>query len=155
MKTKTSWQEKLHKNNGLPKTETITDPKSKWGTGTMVIPAPIEVDEVIRRVPRGKLITINEIREALAKKHRTKICCPLTTGIFSWIAAHAAEEARAEGKKRITPWWRTLKAGGVLNPKYPNYPQMQKALLAEEGHKVIAKGKNLVVADYAKKVGRS
>jgi hypothetical protein len=35
----------------------------------MVIPAPREVDEVMRTVPKGRLITINEIRATLARKH--------------------------------------------------------------------------------------
>lgn len=42
----------------------------------------------------------------------------MTTGIFAWIAAHAAEEQRQQGKRDITPYWRTLKSGGVINPKY-------------------------------------
>ena len=116
---KKSWVEKLADSKGLPKVEKITDKMSKrWGTGTVVIPAPMEVNEMMRRVPEGKLITINEIRASLAKKHKATIGCPLTTGIFAWIAANAAEEQRQEGKKDITPYWRTLKTGGVINPKY-------------------------------------
>lgn len=110
----------------------------------------MEVDALMRRVPKGKLVTINEIREALAKKHNATIGCPMTTGIFAWIAAHAAEEQRREGKKDITPYWRTLKAGGVINPKYPGGVEGQKKLLEREGHKVIQKGKKYVVADYKK-----
>ena len=85
----------------------------------MVIPAPIEVDEIMRKVPAGKLTTINEIRAALAKKHKATIGCPMTTGIFAWVAAHAAEEREQSGEKDITPHWRPLKTGGVLNEKYP------------------------------------
>ena len=87
--------------------------------GTYVIPAPIEVDAIMKKVPKGKLITINEIRQVLARKHKTQFGCSITTGIFAWIAANAAEEDVADGKKRITPYWRTLKNGGELNPKYP------------------------------------
>ena len=81
----------------------------KWGTGTCVIPSPKEVNELMRKVPKGKLVTINQIRETLAKKHKTTIGCPITTGIFARIAAGAAEEEAKEGKKNITPYWRTLK----------------------------------------------
>ena len=56
----------------------------------MVIPAPIEVDGVMRTVKRGKVATINDHRKALAEKHEVDIGCPITTGIFAWIAAHAA-----------------------------------------------------------------
>ena len=148
---KKSWTEKLADSKDLPKVEKITEKMSKrWGTGTVVIPAPMEVDEMMRRVSQGKLATINEIRSALAKKHRATIGCPFTTGIFAWIAANAAEEEREKGKENITPYWRTLKAGGVINPKYPGGVEGQKKLLEKEGHKVIQKGKKYIVADYEK-----
>lgn len=132
-----SWQEKLADSKGLPRVEKITDRMSKrWGKGTLVIPAPKEVDEIMKKVPRGKLITTNEIRAILAQKHGATIGCPLTTGIFVWIAAHAAEEAAEEGKKDITPYWRTLKSGGELNPKYPGGTALQTIHLREEGHTI-------------------
>ena len=148
---KKSWREKLADDKDLPKVEEINEKMAKkWGKGTLVIPAPREVDEIMRKVPEGKLITINEIRQILAKKHGATIACPITTGIFAWIAAHAAEEAKAEGEKDITPWWRTLKTGGVLNEKYPGGIERQRELLENEGHKIIQKGKKYVVADYEK-----
>ena len=102
---KKSWTEKLADSRDLPKVENITDKMSKrWGTGTVVIPAPVEVDEIMRKVPKGKLVTINEVRAALAKKHKATIGCPMTTGIFAWVAAHAAEEQRQEGIKHVTPY---------------------------------------------------
>ena len=102
MPKKKTWTEKLHDSKDLPKVEKITDKMSKrWGTGTVVIPAPIEVSEIMRRVPEGKLLTINDIRAALAKKHGATIGCPITTGIFAWVAANAAEEQRQKGEKQI------------------------------------------------------
>ncbi|HTW92258.1 MAG TPA: hypothetical protein VMH22_11170 [bacterium] len=133
-----TWREKLADAKDLPK--------------TMVIPSPAEVDEVMRRVPKGKLATINEIRACLAKKHGTDIACPMTTGIFAWIAAHAAEEAKAEGRTDITPYWRTLKSGGELNPKYPGGIPALKKLLAAEGHKVVKKGSKFLVAGFESKL---
>jgi len=141
----------LADNKGLPQVEKITEKMSKrWGTGTVVIPAPMEVNEIMRKVPEGKLFTINEIRAALAKKHKATIGCPITTGIFAWIAAHAAEEQRQEGKKDTTPYWHTLKTGGVINEKYPGGVEGQKKFLEKEGHKVIQKGKKHIVVDYEK-----
>jgi alkylated DNA nucleotide flippase Atl1 len=146
---KPTWNQKLNESKGLPKVEKITDAMSKrWGTGTLVIPAPIEVDEIMHKVPLGKVITINEIRAALAKKHNATIGCPMTTGIFAWIAAHAAEERKQQGEKDITPYWRTLKTGGFLNEKYPGGTAVQKKLLEQEGHVVTRKGKKYVVANY-------
>jgi len=156
-KQRKSWQEKLADSKNLPKFIKVT-PKmaGRWGAksgGTVVIPAPVEVDEIMKRVPEGKLFTINEIREALAKKHKkdgATIGCPITTGIFAWIAAHAAQEAKAEGKKNNTPYWRTLKTGGEVNPKYPGGVETQKKLLEKEGHRIIRKGKKYLVVDYEK-----
>ena len=136
-KARKSWQEKLADDKGLPKVAEITDKMSKrWGTGTVVIPAPREVDEIMKKVPRGKLITVNQIRTLLARKHGATIGCPITTGIFLNIAAKAAEEAAAEGKQDITPYWRTLKSGGELNEKYPGGTEAQAAHLEEEGHEI-------------------
>lgn len=149
MKSKKSWQQKLHDNQGLPRVERITENMSqRWGRGTVVIPAPIEVDEIMRQLLQGKLITINEIRAKLAKKHGATIGCPMTTGIFAWVAAHAADEEARQGKKDIAPYWRTLKAGGVLNERYPGGIENVKFFLEKEGHKVIQKGKKFLVENY-------
>ena len=151
MKPRKSWREKLADSKGLPKTGRVEGRMTKrWGTGTMVIPAPMEVDEVMKEVPRGKLTTINELRAALARKHRVDIGCPVTTGIFAWIAAHAAEEDAAAGRKRITPYWRTLKTGGELNQKYPGGIPALRRRLHTEGHVVVKKGKRYLVKDYEK-----
>jgi hypothetical protein len=157
MKKKTSWQEKLADSKDLPRVEKIDEKKSKrWGHGTFVIPAPIEVDQIMQKVPKGKLITINEIREILAKKHKATIGCPITTGIFSWIAANAAGEMEQQGKKNITPYWRTLKTGGILNEKYPGGLANLKKRLEAEGHTVIQKGKSkhFMVKDFEKAVAK-
>ena len=144
-----SWREKLDNANGLPKVMAIPPKmRNRWGTGTLVIPAPREVDAVMKKVPAGKLITINEIRTIIAQMHQATIACPITTGIFAWIAAHAAEEARAAGAKRMTPYWRTLKSNGQLNPRYPGGLARLKELLRREGHRLTAKGKGWFVVDY-------
>jgi len=136
-KTRKSWQEKLADSKDLPKVVEITGKMStRWGTGTVCIPAPREVDEIMQKVPKGKLITINQIREVVAKRHGATIGCPITTGIFVGIAARAAEEAAAEGKGNITSYWRTLKVGGQLNEKYPGGVAAQAAHLREEGHAI-------------------
>jgi hypothetical protein len=146
---KKSWQEKLADNKGFPKVCKIDHTKSKrWGTGTFVIPAPMEVDELMRRVPKGKLTTIDELRKVLARKHHATIACPITTGIFAWIAAHAAAEAAAKGRRRTTPFWRTLKSNGELNPKYPGGIAELARKLSGEGHQVIQRGKRVFVKNF-------
>ena len=146
---KKTWQEKLNDSKDLPKVIKLTAHQIKnLGKGTMAIPSPLEVNAIMKKVPTGKIITINKIREKVAKKHKATIGCPITTGIFSWIAAHAAEESKDQGKKNITPYWRTLKEGGVINEKYPGGIEQQAILLKSEGHHISQKGKNWIVDDW-------
>ena len=150
-KHRPSWQEKLRDSKDCPKVSTISEKLSKiWGTGTVVIPAPLEVDAYMRKVPEGRLTTINEICQALATRHGATIGCPITTGIFAWIAANAAEEQKQEGKTDITPSWRTLKVGGLINEKYPGGAEAQTMLLEQEGHTITKRGKNSYIKDYEK-----
>ena len=155
MSLRKSWREKLADSKDLPKVVKITGRMTKrWGKGTCAIPAPREVDAIMRKVPEGRLITINEIRERVARKHKATMGCPVTTGIFAWIAAHAAEEAALAGETEITPYWRTLKVGGVLSPRYPGGVERLKALLEAEGHTVVARGQKHIVADYEQRLVR-
>lgn len=133
-----SWREKFEKPpQGLPK---IVKPTSKWidrfGGPRLFIATPKIVDAVIRKVPKGKLITVNQIREKLAKKYKADNTCPITTGIFVRIISEVAEEDLLAGKKP-TPYWRVLREAGKLNPKYHGGVNLQKRRLTDEGHKVI------------------
>ena len=155
-----SWQEKLTAAKGLPKVVTLdARVAARWKApagAAMLVPAPLEVDALMRKVPQGKLITLQEIRESLARQHGAAITCPLTTGIFSWIAAHAAAESnagvparhRAVPSRGDNPYWRTLKSGGEINPKFPGGSAAISRLLRAEGHRVLKKGTRYFVADY-------
>jgi hypothetical protein len=154
-RTRKSWRDKLADDKDLPKVARIEGKlKKRWGEGTFVIPAPREVDALMKRVPKRKLTTIDELRKALAKKHHADIACPITTGIFAWIAAHAAGEAAAAGRKRITPYWRTLKSNGEINPKYPGGLDKIAERLRSEGHQVIFKGRRAFVDRFSPKLVR-
>lgn len=129
----------LHDNKDMPKIKTIADVKSiaKYGGTKMLLAPPIAYDKVMRQIPKGKLVIINSIRDYLADKHGADFTDPLTAGIFVSIVAWASEQRTSD----ITPYWRTLKKDGELNPKYPGGQEKQKELLEAEGHSVIAKGK--------------
>jgi hypothetical protein len=144
-----SWREKLADKKDLPKVGPVSGKRTgTFGEGLMLVPAPAEVDAVMAKVPAGKLITVTEIRDTLARKHEADVCCPLATGIFAWIAAHAADEAATEGEQNPTPYWRTLKTGGELNPKYPGGIPLLKERLESEGHRVVQRGKRWFVEGY-------
>jgi hypothetical protein len=148
---KKTFNEKLNFSGDLPKVETLTNPRliERCKATTMVIAAPVEYDELMKKVPRGKLTTIDRMMSCMAKKHKAGCACPMTAGIFVNIAAKASEE---RGGKNETPWWRTLKKDGQLNEKFPDGIEGQKIRLEAEGHSVIQKGKRYLVEDYEKKV---
>jgi alkylated DNA nucleotide flippase Atl1 len=151
MAPRKTWREKLADSKDLPKVVPLEgSARVRWKGRTLAIPSPREVNEIMARVPRGKLTTINEIRGMIARRHKADVGCPLTCGIFSWIAANAAVEEAAAGKRNTTPFWRTLKSHGELNPKYPGGIAEQKKHLESEGFRIAQKGKRHVVEGYEK-----
>jgi alkylated DNA nucleotide flippase Atl1 len=119
----------------------------------MLIPRPLDVDAVIRSVPRGKVATVNQIRARLAEEQHADVTCPLTTGIFIRIASEAAEEDRKAGKSRVTPYWRVLREGGRLNEKFPGGIAAQAAKLKLEGHRIESKGTTAaLVRDFERRL---
>lgn len=134
-----SFNEKLQNSKDMPKIVEVTDKKSveRYGGTQMLIAPPLEYSELMSEIPEGKLITIREIREFLAKKYDAEFTCPLTAGIFISLSAQASCE-RTEDR---IPFWRTLKADGELNPKYPGGIEYQKEKLASEGHTFKTRGR--------------
>ena len=151
-KSKTSWRDKLEKPQE-PKLVTVP-PKmpARFGTGKMLIPTPMRVDDLMRRVGKGRLITAGQIRQKLARDCGADVTCPLTTGIFMRIAAEAAEEDRANGRKRITPYWRVVKDDGSLNPKFPGGESQQARHLRGEGIQTLRRGKKVLVKSFEKRL---
>ncbi|MDE7046253.1 MAG: MGMT family protein, partial [Acetatifactor sp.] len=129
----------LNESKDMPKNQTITDRKSieKYGGNKMYFAPPIDYDKIMRLVPSGKLLTVGTIREYFAKQNGADFTAPITAGIFVSIAAWASYQ-RCEDK---TPYWRTLKANGELNAKYPGGIEAQKEKLESEGHTVLQKGR--------------
>lgn len=139
----------LHDSKDMPKIITITDEKSiaRYGGGRMYLAPPMAYDRLMRQVPEGKLATVGQLRELLARQAGADFTDPITAGIFVSVAAWAS--AQREGDE--TPYWRTLKAGGELNPKYPGGVEAQRERLEAEGHTVLRKGRTNIryyVADY-------
>jgi hypothetical protein len=136
------WREKLERQQQPKIVDIPPRMQARLGKGRMVIPRPLDVDALIRRVRKGKLVTVLQLREELARRSGVDTACPLCTGIFVRIAAEAANEERRAGKKAITPFWRVVTGEGRLNPKFPGGTNAQKRALILEGHKLSsAKGK--------------
>lgn len=141
----------LHKDTDMPRIQIVTDETTikKYGGEKMFFAPPITYDEIMKKVPRGKVITVGAIREYLAKENGADFTDPITAGIFVSIAAWASHQ-RTEDE---TPYWRTLKANGELNAKYPGGIAAQKEKLEAEGHTVVERGRKNIryyMKDYEK-----
>ena len=134
--SRTSWREKLEREDHSKIVQIPPRMVKRFGGGTMLIPKPLDVDALIRKTGKGSLITTSEIRGRLAMDNKADVTCPLTTGIFIRIAAEAAEEDLRNGKKRITPYWRVVRDDGSLKEKFPGGVKAQVERLEGEGHMI-------------------
>lgn len=139
----------LRDSKDMPKIQIITDRKSieKYGGNKMYFAPPLAYDRVMKRVPYGRVTTVGEIREYFAKQSGADFTEPITAGIFVSIAAWASHQRSGDE----TPYWRTLKANGELNEKYPGGIESQKEKLEAEGHTILSKGRKNIryyVKDY-------
>ena len=121
--------------------------------GAMVVSSPAEVNAIVRTLKPGEVITLDDLRAAIARRHAVAVACPVSTAIFLNMSARAAEEQRAMGvpDRELTPWWRVLKKGGFLNPKYPGGVEAQRALLEAEGVRVSLLRRQPAVFDLAER----
>ncbi|MFG0257469.1 MAG: hypothetical protein ACF8GE_06175 [Phycisphaerales bacterium JB043] len=139
----TTWLDKLtheHPNHGTIVRASAS--QRRKGIESVLISRPLDVDAMIKRVRKGRLITVTQIRDKLALDAGTDTTCPLTTGIFLRIVAEAAEESARSGRKRITPWWRVIDSNGGLKRQFPGGISRHARELRNEGHIISqAKGK--------------
>ncbi len=77
---------------------------------TFLIATPEIVDSYVRNIPRGRHVSIKQMREDLAAEYHAEYTCPVTSGIFLRIAAEGAYEEYLEGKttNEIMPFWRMI-----------------------------------------------
>lgn len=135
----------------MPRIQIVTDAATieKYGGTRMYFAPPLAYDELMRLIPFGRLTTVGAIRDCLAHRGGADFTDPITAGIFVSIAAWASFQRSGEE----TPYWRTLKAGGELNAKYPGGVEAQRLRLEAEGHTVIQRGRKNIrfyVKDYEK-----
>lgn len=151
---KKSFNEKLNKTQEPEIVDMSNKPDfvEKYGGNKMLIATPMQYNNIMKNIPKGKLITSSAIRDHLAKIHDAQYTCQLTAGIFINLVAKASKEREESGAGDLVPYWRTLKANGEINEKYPGGIEAQTKILKSEGHVVIQKGKRFFVQDYQEKI---
>ncbi|HTY47339.1 MAG TPA: MGMT family protein [Methanomassiliicoccales archaeon] len=155
---KKTWQQKLVDRPGYPKVLKLEEGfpcyKALHAMGVeagedVVIVNHGEIVELMRQVPEGKVTTIIQICQEIARRHKVQGCCTLVGGISITTAGNAVEEAASEGKDLDIPYWRTLKVNGILNEKFPDGELAQKERLEEEGHVLVKRGKHFAIKDLS------
>jgi hypothetical protein len=134
MKTKKPARERIcraQESRILPIPETMEE---RWGKGTMLIPAPLELEALIREIPKGIVVSVLEIRHELARRHHVDMTCPLVTELYWRMIAEAALEDDRDGVEDVTPYWRVVRDDGSLNAKLPGGIRVQADRLLLEGH---------------------
>ena len=148
VKTRTPWREKLENSPKRDKRfggRRVLVPHG----GVVLVVTPHLVDDLIRKVQKGKLVTIRQLRERLAYYSEE---AGSAIGLLLRIAAETAEEDLQMGKSEITSYWRVIRDDGSLNEKFPGGVVAQAAHLEEERHTIEpGKGKKLPkVKDFEK-----
>jgi len=136
MRTRKPWREKLDKPAEL--TDMPPSWVARYGVGKLLIPAPPDLEALIRHVKPGQVVTLGMLRATLANKAGAVATCPLTTGIFLRMIGEASEEDRAAGSE-VTPYWRVVRDDGRLIDKLPGGVEAQADRLGAEGVVIVEK----------------
>ena len=152
MAKKQSWREYL---DGVEEKihEITPEWEAKLGKGKILIPAPKDIERIVRKAKKGELLTVEMLREHLAKEKGVRLTASTPTSIYLKKIALASEEEQNQNKKDITPYWRVLKSNGLINEKFPGGLERQQELLKNEGHVIEQYGKRKKlpkVAEYEK-----
>lgn len=78
--------------------------------GRMLLPSIRQIDDFIRKLPKGKFVTNADMRRILARRCKADGCCPVYTGYHLRTCAEVAIEDYEAGAPitSITPVWRVL-----------------------------------------------
>jgi alkylated DNA nucleotide flippase Atl1 len=103
------------------------------GGRSLLLPTPLLVAEQVAAIPRGSVLTMSQLRAALAKRFEAGTTCPLMTGIFATIIAGVVLEDLGQRRKPRWPIWRLVRDDGTLHPKWPLDPLYRATMLRQEG----------------------
>jgi len=113
-----TWTEKLNCSKS-PQKKLLEKSVAGMPAGAlMYISTPQEIDAYIRQIPRGRGVTVQQMRVDLASRNKADCTCPLTTGIFLRIVAEAAFEKINSGSRADpTPFWRVIEKNANIVSK--------------------------------------
>ena len=112
-------------------------------SGQVVKPSPDTVEALVAKVKKGKLATVPQLREKIARDFNVDTACPAAT-LKALQLISKKDQAKC--------FWRIVKANGELISKFPNGVEGHAELLQGEGYRIDFSRKVPVVVDYALKL---
>lgn len=110
----------------------------------MLLPGRATVEAAVKKVPKGRLITIDLLRERLAADAGVETTCPFNTKLCLRAIANRP------GVK--TAYWRVVRKNGELLAYYPGGLAGHAKLLKSEGFAIDSRGRAPKVKDLAAKL---
>lgn len=112
-------------------------------SGKMVKPSTHAVKELVKKIRKGKVITVDQLRDKLAKDFHVQTACPAST----------TKALRILSKEEYPIcYWRVIKKKGELIPQFPNGVKGHALLLEKEGFEIDLTRKVPVVIEYEAKI---
>jgi alkylated DNA nucleotide flippase Atl1 len=140
-KARLSWESKLRADL-VPR---VVDDRRTGGR--LLLPTAMLLGEVVVAVPPGRVMTIGQVRRALAERFGADSTCPLMTGIFAATLAGAVGEDLAHGRVPRWPIWRLVRDDGTLHPKWPLDALYRATMLRAEGVRLTRRNGNWAALD--------
>ena len=84
----------MNNNKDMPKIKIVEDEKTikKYGGTKMFFAPPIYYDELMKKVPKGKLVTVSQMRDYFAKQNKAAFLCGTTNLSHNFIQALKSEK---------------------------------------------------------------
>jgi hypothetical protein len=107
--------------------------RSLGTSGKMLVPCPATVEALLKKIPEGKLVTIDLVRKTLADQFNVQTTCPFNTKLCLRAIANDP------GKK--VAYWRVVQGTGEMIDYFPGGFAGHAALLSEHGFVIGYDGK--------------
>lgn len=112
-------------------------------SGDMVKPSTDTVKALVLQIPDGCVVTLDQLREKLAKNFSVQAACPAsTTKALKYLST----------QDEVVPYWRVIKKNGELLPQFPGSLEGHAELLEKDGFTIDRSGKKPKLADYLAKL---
>lgn len=80
-----------------------------YGIGMMLHPDKEMIEELLKQVPAGKVVTLDALCRKLADDYGTNVTCPMRTGNFVKTITKAYSDSNAS-----IPFWRVIRSNYML-----------------------------------------